>query len=68
MSARDENEFEVQVQCHQAGEITYVCYSPCPARKELFASYEHLPALYFSLEEFVRLKQGKYFAACTDDI
>ena len=22
MSARDENEFEVQVQCHQAGEIT----------------------------------------------
>ena len=34
MSARDENEFEVQVQCHQAGEITYVCYSPCQQGKD----------------------------------
>ena len=50
----------------QAGEITYACRSSCPAGKGPFACCKHLAALRFALEEFVRFKQSRDFAACTE--
>ena len=60
MSARDKNEFEVQVTKLVRSLMSATVHAL--AGKGPFAFYEHLSALSFAIEEFVRLRQGKYFA------